>query len=80
MKWQTAQNIVNKMVCGGYSVKLRRRGNVISPDTWKALVNILLSYYDAESVSISYASNRLACISAMRHSGDELFSCNVELY
>lgn len=82
MKLQTAQNIVNKMVCGGYSISLRKtRTGIISRKTWDAISSVLLQYYECEYVQAEYASqSNFAYVSAFKHNGDELFTCNVKLF
>jgi hypothetical protein len=82
MELQTAQNICNKMVCGGYSISLRKtKQGTISKKSWEAISSCLLQYYDCETVNANYTSNsNFAYVYALKQNGDELFSCNVKLF
>lgn len=82
MKFQTAADIVAKMVVGGYLVSLRKnKHGGISDKTWKALCDVMFSVYNADSMHVTYSKdNTTGFVWAKRKDGSEIFSCNVRLY
>ena len=82
MKFQTAANIVAKLVVGGYTVSLRKnKYGGISQTTWNALCDVLITVYNAQSVHVSYnKNNTYGFMHAIHKDGHEIFSANVRLY
>jgi len=82
MRMQTAANIINKLVVGGYTVSLRKnKHGGISDKTYDALADILFTVYNAKTIHVSYSKNNtMAFMNAIHKDGHTIFEANIKLF